>query len=95
MRPVSKIAASRDTILVTFDDLITAGADAKKTAQLLRGARSALRRVDALAAQALAQEDDVAADLAGVRTGLEQVVTRLAWRQSGEQRRARAGLRGG
>jgi hypothetical protein len=55
------------------DDL-DAGAEAKRTAMLLRDARSALRRVDTLAAQALALEDDVAREVAEVRAGLERVV---------------------
>jgi hypothetical protein len=70
-------------------DLVTAGADAKRTAALLREARSVLRRLDTLTAQALAQEDAVAVEMAEVRAGLERVVAHLSRRQASEQRWAR------
>ena len=92
-------AASRPTVPPTArmravrEDLLDAGADAKRTAALLSDARSALRRLDTLMAQALAQEDDVAADVAEVRSGLERVVVHLTRRQASEHRQAKAATR--
>jgi hypothetical protein len=75
------------------DDLLDAGADVKRTAALHREARSVLRRLDTLTAQAMAMEDDTVPRLAEARDALERVVWQLAHRQVAEQRRARAAVR--
>lgn len=79
--------------MTTADDLLDAGADAKRTAALHREARSVLRRLDTLTAQAMAMEDDSVPRLAEVRAALEGVVRELAHRQVAEQRKAKAAIR--
>lgn len=78
---------------MTADDPLAAGAEAKRTAALLREARSVLRRLDTLTAQAMAMEDDTVPLMAEARAPLEHVVRQLTWRQEGEHRRARPGAR--
>ena len=61
-------------------------AESKRTAAMLRDARSVLRRIDGLAATALAADDPSAPLIAEVRTGAERLVTNLTRRQQTEQR---------
>lgn len=74
-------------------ELLEAGAEAKRTAALLRDARSALRKADTLAAMAMAIEDDTVSLIAEVRTALEQVVGQLTHHLQTDLRRARTAVR--
>lgn len=66
-----------------------AGAAAKQTAALLRDARSVQRRLDTLAAAALAIDDATLPLVAEARVAIGQLVVALSRRQVSEQRRAR------
>jgi predicted membrane chloride channel (bestrophin family) len=71
-------------------------AESKRTTALLSDARSVLRRVDKLAAMALAINDPALPQIADVRSAAERLVTQLGRRQQAEQRqmkRAAAGRR--
>jgi predicted membrane chloride channel (bestrophin family) len=71
-------------------------AETKRTTALLNDARSVLRRVDKLAAMALAINDPALPQIADVRSAAERLVTQLGRRQQTEQRqmkRAAAGRR--
>ena len=71
-------------------------AETKRTTALLNDARSVLRRVDKLAAMALAINDPALPQIADVRSAAERLVTQLGRRQQAEQRqmkRAAAGRR--
>jgi hypothetical protein len=72
-------------------DLLAAGAEAKHTAALLREARAVLRRVDALAVQAV--DDPAAALIAEARTSMERCIVQLAHREQAQQRRLREAVR--
>ena len=61
-------------------------AETTRTTALLSDARSVLRRVDKLAATALAVDDPALPQIAEVRSALERLVTQLARRQQAEQR---------
>ncbi|HUY07899.1 MAG TPA: hypothetical protein VMW80_00390 [Candidatus Dormibacteraeota bacterium] len=63
---------------------------AKRTAALLRDARSVQRRLDTLAATALAIGDPSVPRIAEARAAVERLVFELAYRQRGEQRRTKA-----
>ncbi len=67
----------------------TGGAAAKRTAALLRDARSVQRRLDTLAATALAVDDPGLPLIAEARAAVERLVVELAYRQRREQRRVR------
>ena len=61
-------------------------AETKRTTALLNDARSVLRRVDKLAAMALAIDDPALPQIAEVRSAAERLVTQLGRRQQAEQR---------
>jgi hypothetical protein len=61
-------------------------AETKRTATLLSDARGVLRRVDKLAATALAVDDPALPQIAEVRSAVERLVTQLGRRQQAEQR---------
>lgn len=71
-------------------DPAAAGLDAKRTAMLLRDARAVLRKVDVLAATALAVDDPSLPTIAELRSAAERLVAQLARREEHLQRRARA-----
>lgn len=64
---------------------------AKRTATLLRDARSVQRRLDALAAAALAIDDPTLPRIAEARGAVERLVVELTYRKPGAQRRAKPG----
>jgi ribosomal 50S subunit-associated protein YjgA (DUF615 family) len=74
-------------------DPIEAAREVKRTETLLRDARAVLRRVDVLAAQAVATGDPALADIAALRDGCDRLVSQLARRAQAEQRRARDAVR--
>ncbi len=74
-------------------DPIEAAREVKRTATLLRDARAVLRKLDVLAAQALATEDPVLPEIAALRDGCDRLVHQLARREQVEQRRARDAVR--
>lgn len=61
-------------------------AESKRTAAMLRDARSVLRRIDTLAATASAVDDPSLPLIAEVRSGAERLVSNLMRRQQTEQR---------
>ena len=61
-------------------------AEIKRTAAMVRDARSVLRRIDTLAATASAADDPSLPLIAEVRSGAERLVTSLTRRQQSEQR---------
>ncbi|MHB8393443.1 MAG: hypothetical protein ACYDC5_02835 [Candidatus Dormibacteria bacterium] len=67
-----------------------AAAVAKRTAALLRDARSVQRRLDTLAGTALAIDDPSSPRVAEARAAVARLVVELAYRQRGEQRRTKA-----
>ena len=60
---------------------------------LLADARAVLRKLDVLAAQALATEDPTVPDIAALRDGCDKLIAQLAHREQAEQRRARDAVR--
>lgn len=62
---------------------------AKRTAALLRDARSVQRRLDTLAATALAIHDPSLPLIAEAREAVQRLVIELTYREQNEQRRAR------
>ena len=74
---------------MTARDPIEAVREVKRTEVLLRDARAVLRKLDVLAAQAMATEDPALADIAALRDGCDRLVSQLLRRQQAEQRRAR------
>jgi hypothetical protein len=74
-------------------DPLTAGADAKRTAMLLRDARAVLRRLDVLAATAIASDDRAVPLIAEARETVERLVTQLGRRGQVQQRQAREAVR--
>ncbi len=74
-------------------DPVVAAADVKRTAALLRDARSILRRIDVLAATAAAVEDPALGDIAALRDCADRLVSQLAHRGVAQQRRARDAVR--
>ncbi|MDA8332273.1 MAG: hypothetical protein M0027_13950 [Candidatus Dormibacteraeota bacterium] len=79
--------------MTTDSDISAAAGIAKRTAALLRDARSVQRRLDTLAATALSVEDPSLPLIAEARTAVQRLVVELTYRERGEQRRARAGHR--
>jgi hypothetical protein len=61
-------------------------AETKRTAALLSDARSVLRRVDKLAATALAVDNPALPQIAEVRSVVARLVAQLGRRQQAEQR---------
>ena len=78
---------------MTRIDPAAATADQKRTAALLRDARSILRRINVLMATAAALEDPVLGDIAALRDGADRLVSQLAHREQAQQRRAREAVR--
>jgi len=78
---------------VTRLDPATAGLEVKRTATLLRGARAVLRRVDVLAATALAVDDPALPAIAELRSSAERLVAQLTHREHAQQRQARQAVR--
>lgn len=74
-------------------DPVAAAADVKRTAAMLRDARSILRRIDVLLATAAALEDPALRDIAALRDGADHLVSQLAHRGQAQQRRAREAVR--
>ncbi|MGH7749468.1 MAG: hypothetical protein ACREQ5_32580 [Candidatus Dormibacteria bacterium] len=74
-------------------DPIDAAAAAKRTATLLRDARSLLRRADKLAAAALDLEEPGPHLIADARAAVERVVDYLARLERTQQRKAHEALR--
>jgi hypothetical protein len=61
-------------------------AESKRTAAMVRDARSVLRRIDALAATARTADDPSLPLIAEVRSAAERLVSSLMRRQQSEQR---------
>jgi len=74
-------------------DPLAAAADAKRTAMLLRDARAVLRRLDVLAATAIAVDDPAILLIAEARDTVERLVTQLGRRGQVQQRQAREAVR--
>ena len=74
-------------------DPVAAALDVKRTATLLRDARSVLRRLDVLAAIALAVDDPSVPLIAEARAAVERVVDHLVRQQAVQQRQARQAVR--
>lgn len=70
-------------------DRVAASALAKRTAALLRDARSVQRRLDALAAAALAVDDPELPLITEARAAVERLVVEFSYRERNEQRRAK------
>ncbi|MBJ7594367.1 MAG: hypothetical protein JF886_05790 [Candidatus Dormibacteraeota bacterium] len=70
-----------------------AGLDAKRTAMLVRDARAVLRKVDVLAATALAVDDPALPAIAELRAAAEHLVAQLGRREEHQQRWARDAAR--
>ncbi len=68
-------------------------AESKRTAALLRDARSVLRRIDTMAATAAAVEDDSLELIGTVRSAAEHLVSHLSRRQQSEQRGMKQAVR--
>ncbi len=75
--------------MTTPSDVPAATAIAKRTAALLRDARSVQRRLDTLAATALAIDDPSLPQIAVAREAVQRLVVELAYRERGELRRAK------
>jgi hypothetical protein len=67
--------------------------ETKRTTALLSDARSVLRRVDKLAAMALAVDDPALPQIAEVQSAVERLVTQLGRRQQAEQRQMKRAAR--
>ena len=79
---------------MTTDRAVPAAtAIAKRTVALLRDARSVQRRLDTLAATAMAVDDSSLPQIAVAREAVQQLVVELTYRERDEQRRAKAGRR--
>jgi hypothetical protein len=68
-------------------------AESKRTAAMLRDARSIGRRIDSLAATASATDDPSLSLIAEVRSGAERLVSNLTRRQQVEQRDMKQAVR--
>ncbi|MHB8392899.1 MAG: hypothetical protein ACYDC5_00005, partial [Candidatus Dormibacteria bacterium] len=79
--------------VTTDSDAPAAAAIAKRTAALLRDARSVQRRLDTLAATALAIDDPSLPQIAVAREAVQRLVVELTYREGGEQGRAKVGRR--
>lgn len=78
---------------MTRPDPHAAGLDAKRTAMLLRDARAILRRLDVIAALAIATDDPALPLIAEARDTVERLVTQLGRRGQMEKRQAREVVR--
>ena len=70
-------------------NVVTTGMEAKRVAALLRDARAALRKVDTLAATALAVEDPSLGAISEARAAVERVVRQLERRHATVARQKR------
>src|SRR5438034_5541017 len=88
---------SRTGILVPMkqDDPTAVLAEMKRTAVLLRDARSVLRRVDTLAKAASADDEASLPVIAAVRSATERLVGLLGRRQQTEHRSVKQAMRPG
>jgi hypothetical protein len=68
-------------------------AESKRTAALLRDARSVLRRIDVMAATAAAVDDNSLELVAEAREATERLVSHLSRRQQSEQRGMKEAVR--
>ncbi len=68
-------------------------AESKRTAALLRGARSVLRSIDTMAATAAAVDDDSRELIGTARSATERLVSHLSRRQQSEQRGMKKAVR--
>ncbi len=68
-------------------------AESKRTAALLRGARSVLRSIDTMAATAAAVDDDSRELIGTARSATERLVSHLSRRQQSEQRGMKQAVR--
>ena len=75
--------------VIPASDAPAAAALAKRTAALLRDARSVQRRLDTPAATALAADDPSLPRIAVAREAVQRLVVELTYRERGEQRRAK------
>ena len=78
---------------MTQRDPVAAALDVKRTATLLRDARSVLRRIDVLAATALAADDASVPLIGEARAAAARVVDHLVRQQAAQQRQARQAVR--
>lgn len=74
-------------------DPLTASADAKRTAMLLRDARAVLRRLDTLASAAIGADDPAVLLIAEARETVERLVMQLGRRGQVQQRQVREAAR--
>ncbi len=75
--------------MTTDSDASAATQIAKRTAVLLRDARSVQRRLDTLAATALSVDDPSLPLIAEGREAVQRLVVELTYRERGKQRRAK------
>ncbi len=74
---------------MTADPAVPATAIAKRTAALLRDARSVQRRLDTPAATALAIDDPSLPQIDEARAAIQRLVVELTYRERSELRRAK------
>ncbi len=86
---VRLVASGYAPSAVTTDSDLSAAGRAKRTAALLRDARSVQRRLDSLAAVPMTADDPSLRLVAEARAAAERLVIELTYRERGEQRRAR------
>ncbi|HVC39878.1 MAG TPA: hypothetical protein VNH20_07920 [Candidatus Dormibacteraeota bacterium] len=72
------------------DPLAEVAASAKRTTALLRDARSVQRRLEVLAATAMALDDSSLPRIAECREAVQRLVIELSFRERGEQRRSKS-----
>ena len=78
---------------MTPRDPIKTAQEVKQATALLRDARALLRKLDTLAATAMAINDPSLRDIAALRDGCGRLVSRLVHREQSLQRRARDAVR--
>jgi hypothetical protein len=78
---------------MTARDPLELAREVKRTETLLHDARAVLRRLDVLAAQAMATEDPALPEIAALRDGCDRLVSLLSRRAQAEKRRARDAVR--
>jgi hypothetical protein len=78
---------------MTRSDPIQAAQEVKQATALLRDARAVRRKLDMLAATAMAINDPSLHDIAALRDACDRLVSRLAHREQSLHRRARDAVR--
>ena len=78
---------------MSASDPIQAAQEVKQATALLRDARAVLRKLDTLAATAMAINDPSIRDIAALRDACDRLVSRLTHREQSLQRRARDAVR--